>query len=114
MIHRLSEYGFGIAVVGTGVLSALLSSVMNNMPTVMVMDIALRDANVGVFQDALAYANIVGCNLGPKMTPIGSLATLLWLHVLEKKGVKIGWIEYMKVGLVVTPIVLIPTLLFVS
>ena len=84
------------AVIGTGFLSAILSSVMNNMPTIMIMDIAIAEAG----NSALAYANIIGCNLGPKMTPIGSLATLLWLHVLAQKGVKIGWGEYMKVGLV--------------
>ena len=90
------------AIYGTGFLSAILSSVMNNMPTVMVMDIALDQAHAA----HLAYANILGCNLGPKMTPIGSLATLLWLHVLAKKGVKIGWKEYMKVGVAITPPVL--------
>ena len=102
----LKSYGHEAYIVGTGFLSAILSSVMNNMPTVMVMDLAI-DKTGDTF---LAYANIIGCNLGPKMTPIGSLATLLWLHVLAKKGVKIGWGEYMKVGLVVTPPVLLVAL----
>ena len=102
----LKSYGHEAYIVGTGFLSAVLSSVMNNMPTVMVMDLAI-DKTGDTF---LAYANIIGCNLGPKMTPIGSLATLLWLHVLAKKGVKIGWGEYMKVGLVVTPPVLLVAL----
>ncbi|BDY12366.1 arsenic transporter [Hydrogenimonas cancrithermarum] len=100
-------YGHETYIIGTGFLSALLSSVMNNMPTIMVMDIAIEKTG----DTFLAYANILGCNLGPKMTPIGSLATLLWLHVLAKKGVKIGWGDYMKVGLVVTPPVLLVALL---
>jgi arsenical pump membrane protein len=114
VIKNMLSYSQGIAVVGTGFLAAILSSVMNNMPTVMVMDIAIKEAGVGALQNTLAYANIIGCNLGPKMTPIGSLATLLWLHVLANKGVKIGWIEYMKVGFVVTPIALLPTLMMLT
>lgn len=102
IIHEMQQMGDTYAVIGTGFLAAGLSSVMNNMPTVMIMDIAIAETGNTV----LAYANILGCNLGPKMTPIGSLATLLWLHVLAQKGVKIGWGEYMKVGLIITPPVL--------
>jgi arsenical pump membrane protein len=109
-ITELSTHGTTEAVIGTGFLSAIMSSVMNNMPTIMIMDIAIDHVGY-VGNEALVYANILGSNLGPKMTPIGSLATLLWLHVLSQKGVKIGWGEYMKVGLVITPPVLLTALL---
>lgn len=109
-IEALSHQGAAIAIVGTGFLSGIISSIMNNMPTIMIMDIAIDHVGYAG-NEALVYANILGSNLGPKMTPIGSLATLLWLHVLAQKGVKIGWGEYMKVGLVVTPPVLLVALL---
>lgn len=109
VLHELVKQGDTIAIIGTGFISAFLSAIMNNMPTVMIMDIALKD----IPNEALAYANIVGCNLGPKMTPFGSLATLLWLHVLAKKGVKIGFWEYSKFGLIITPPVLFVVLLFI-
>jgi len=109
-IIALQTQGEAIAVIGTGFLAAGLSSIMNNMPTIMVMDIAIDQVGYAG-NEALVYANILGSNLGPKMTPIGSLATLLWLHVLAQKGVKIGWGEYMKVGLVITPPVLLFALL---
>jgi len=107
ILLAIKPMGEQIYVIATGFISAILSAVMNNMPTIMVMDIAI-DKTGDTF---LAYANILGSNLGPKMTPIGSLATLLWLHVLAKKGVKISWMEYMKVGMVITPPVLLVALL---
>ncbi|MDX4011947.1 arsenic transporter [Aliarcobacter skirrowii] len=107
VLKDLSLRGDFIAVISTGFISAFLSSIMNNMPTIMIMDIALHD----IGNQAMIYANIVGCNLGPKMTPFGSLATLLWLHVLSQKGVKIGFWEYSKFGLIVTPPVLFIVLL---
>lgn len=107
ILKDLASRGDTIAIIGTGFISAFLSAIMNNMPTIMIMDIALQDAG----SSALAYANIIGCNLGPKMTPFGSLATLLWLHVLAQKGVKIGFWEYSKFGLIVTPPILLVVLL---
>ncbi len=107
VLKDLATQGDMVAIIATGFISAILSAVMNNMPTVMIMDIALVD----IPNQALAYANIIGCNLGPKMTPFGSLATLLWLHVLAQKGVKIGFWEYSKFGLLVTPPILLVVLI---
>jgi len=107
MLESLNTQGDLIAVLGTGFISAVLSAFMNNMPTIMVMDIALKD----IGNSAMIYANIIVCNLGPKMTPFGSLATLLWLHTLNQKGVKIGFWQYSKFGLIVTPPVLLVVLL---
>ncbi|MCD6191358.1 MAG: arsenical efflux pump membrane protein ArsB, partial [Sulfurimonas sp.] len=107
ILQDLNTQGDLIAVVSTGFISAILSAFMNNMPTIMVMDIALQD----IGNQAMIYANIVGCNLGPKMTPFGSLATLLWLHTLQKKGVNISFWQYSKFGLIVTPPILLVVLL---
>ena len=112
VLNWLGHQNEMMATVGTGFLSAVVASVMNNMPSTLIGALAIDHAQVpGLTRKLMIYANVVGNDLGPKFTPIGSLATLLWLHVLADKGHRIGWGQYMKVGLLVTPPVLLATLL---
>lgn len=111
-LQWLAQQGDLVATVGTGFLSALVASVMNNLPSTLIGALAIDQAHLSEStRELMVYANVIGNDLGPKFTPIGSLATLLWLHVLAEKGYRVSWGQYMKIGLLITPPVLLASLL---
>jgi len=111
LLNRCAEPGVWGAALGTGFITAVLASIMNNMPTVLVGALSIDASSAtGTVREAMVYANVIGSDLGPKITPIGSLATLLWLHVLSSNGISISWSHYFRVGIVLTLPILFLTL----
>ncbi len=100
------------SVILSGTFFALLAAMFNNLPSIMMVNLALAHTSNG---NSLIYANVIGNNIGPGLTPFGSLSTLLWLNTLERKGaLKITVRQYMKTGTAIGIPVLLATLFAVT
>jgi arsenical pump membrane protein len=99
---------FGAVLVGTAG-AALGTNLINNVPMAVVMVSALEGIQhaAPAIQHGFIAATIFGCDLGPNLTTVGSLATVLWLLILRQRNVDVSGLDYFKVGVVVTPLMLV-------
>jgi arsenical pump membrane protein len=104
--HLAGDDPIGL-VFSTGTIAALSSALMNNHPTAYLMALTIGDLGVSPWlEKVLAFAQLIGGDLGPKMLPIGSLAALLWFRILRDHGVIVPYRLYVKIGVPVTLIAL--------
>jgi arsenical pump membrane protein len=107
LLRPVSESGLAGAIFGSGILFSLLAAVMNNLPAVLISSLSISEINGSAI---LPFASLIGMSVGAKLTPLGSLATLLWLGLLRREGIHVTWGQYMKFGLILTIPVLLVTL----
>lgn len=110
IINAAGTSPFSAVMVGTFG-TALGANLINNVPMALVMTAALNQvgqlsANSSVFT-GLVFATILGADLGPNLTTVGSLATVLWLLILRRKGLEVSPLQYFKLGVLVTPLMLL-------
>ncbi|MCC6705632.1 MAG: hypothetical protein IT334_12190 [Thermomicrobiales bacterium] len=96
----------GGALIYGSVVSAIGSNIVNNVPMTLLM-MSLFPRVEGATQEAFAYGTLVGANIGPTLTTYGSLATMLWLTVVRRRGITITTRDYLTVSLLTMPPVLI-------
>ena len=88
--------------------TALGANLINNVPMALVMISALKSLPPGVpGHESLAYAAMFGADLGPNLTTVGSLATMLWLLILRRRGLEVSTREYFKLGVTFVPALLV-------
>ena len=79
------------------------ASFMNNWPMTILGLLSIKQAAVsGTALTGLIFSNIIGNNLGPHFFPLGSLAIVMWLETMRRKGVNITLKEYLRVGAVLS------------
>jgi len=92
-----------LARFASGFSVSLLSNVMNNLPVALGSGTALQRSGT---HGPVAYAVLLGVDLGPNLSVTGSLATILWLIALRRENVEITAWQFFKVGVVVMPVAL--------
>jgi arsenical pump membrane protein len=94
-----------------GGLVSILSNLFNNHPALMVGTITLTEMGLDPITLKTIYlANIIGSDMGSLLLPIGTLASLIWMHILKENHIKVKWKDYLKVSLIVIPLTTIVTL----
>ncbi|MGE1166000.1 arsenic transporter [Peribacillus simplex] len=95
-----------------GGLVSILSNIFNNHPALMIGTITLTEMGLDPITLKTIYlANIIGSDMGSLLLPIGTLASLIWMHILKQNKMKIKWKDYLSVSLIVIPITTVVTLL---
>jgi arsenical pump membrane protein len=108
LLHLSGGTSFGAVMIGA-LGSALGTNLINNVPMAVVMTSSLRGiqhAPLAIHHGFIA-ATMFGCDLGPNLTTVGSLATVLWLLILRRRNIEVTGLDYFKVGIIVTPLMLI-------
>lgn len=108
---RLASDSAGGALWGAGIVAALASNLINNLPA------GLIAGSVGQIADLPAQtagALLIGVDLGPNLSITGSLATLLWLIAVRREGQHVGALRFLKLGAWVMPPALLGALLMLA
>ncbi len=108
LLHLSGGSSIGAVMIGTAG-AALGTNIVNNVPMAVVLNSALQSVQHAPqsVQNGFIAAAIFGCDLGPNLTTVGSLATVLWLLILRRRGLDVSGLDYFKIGILVTPLMLL-------
>ncbi len=98
LLQQATARGVAGAAWGSGIGIALLSNLMNNLPSGLLAADAVQAAHV---PEVVRSAVLIGVDLGPNLSVTGSLATILWLVALRREGQTVSALAFLKLGVVI-------------
>lgn len=110
LLARLLDLGAsgGLASAFVAVWTAAIgANLINNLPATFVIVAAIGHVSDPAAQGLLSAGTIVGADLGPNITIVGSLSTMLWLLLLRRRELEVTALDYLKVGGPVTALALV-------
>ena len=99
-LHDMAQRSAEARAWGAGMVLAIVTNLMNNLPAGLIAGRAVHDAGVG---HAINGAVLIGVDLGPNLSVTGSLATILWLTALKREGIEVSAWQFLKLGILVMP-----------
>lgn len=104
ILGQFGGWGTSLAVIFTGIFITIQASIMNNVPTILSNMLAMQSIPITNFHviNNIVYAAIIACVIGAKISPFGSLSTLLLFDILQQRGLNISWRDYFKMATVIT------------
>jgi arsenical pump membrane protein len=107
-IHVFVPNGHSLLdLLAIAVIAAVLANVVNNLPAILMLTPVIAPLGPG-----LVLAALIGVNIGPNLTYIGSLATLLWRRILRQEDTEVNLAQFSLLGALTVPAgILISTLL---
>ncbi|MFY9759900.1 MAG: arsenic transporter [Xanthobacteraceae bacterium] len=100
LLHNAAQRSAIWAASGAGIVVAVASNLVNNLPTGLIAGNAVQNADV---PERIARAVLIGVDLGPNLSVTGSLATILWLTALRREGHAVSAGTFLKLGIIVMP-----------
>lgn len=95
-----------------GILLTAMSNFFNNLPSIMIGTLSLQNMGLDTFNMHTAYlATVIGADIGSLLLPMGTLASLIWMHILRKHKITFTWSQYMKVTIMIVPVGLLISLI---
>ena len=107
LAQQSAAQSIGWAATGAGIIVAIASNLLNNLPTGLIAGATIEAAQL---PHSVTSAVLVGVDLGPNLSITGSLATILWLVALRREKIEVGAWPFLKLGMLVTPPALIAAL----
>jgi arsenical pump membrane protein len=109
-LDTMKEQSLWTLAVGNSLLVGLGTNLINDWPMASLSSVAVGNLVdvTPINKEILIYTAVSSANLGNKILPSGSLATLIWIKVIRRmSGIRIAWTQFIRVGLIVTPLTLL-------